>query len=80
MTSIQPYVVTTSRTITSFTVTCDSLTLFETATFRVDSFDSEGNIVIRQYVPITNEQYLAWQNNDNYIINLMASILDYTIN
>ena len=30
-------------------------------------------------IPITNQQYLEWNNNDEYIINLMATILGYTL-
>lgn len=76
---IQPYTQTTTQVITSFNVSCRSLDLFNNATFTVDSFDANGNIVNRQVVPITNEQYLAWQNNDTYIIDLMAQILGYTL-
>ena len=54
--------------------------MFENAKFRVDSFDADGNIVDRRYVPITHEQYVAWNNDDSYIVNLMASTLGYNIN
>ena len=79
MNSIKPIITTTVNEITSFTVTCESLELFTSATFRVDSFDSNGNIISRQPIAITTDQYLNWQNNDEYITNLMASILGYTL-
>jgi hypothetical protein len=78
-TPIDPYTKTTTQIVTSFTVNCRSLDLFNNATFSVDSFDANNNLVSRQVVPITNEQYLAWQNNDEYIIQLMATILGYTL-
>ena len=78
-TPIDQYTKTTTQIITSFTVSCRSLDLFNNATFTVDSFDANNNLVSRQVVPITNEQYLAWNNNDDYIIDLMASILGYTL-
>jgi hypothetical protein len=78
-TPIDPFVVTTTNVVTSFTVSCRSLVLFSNATFTVDSFDKNNNLVSRQVVPITNEQYLEWNNNDEYIIALMAQILGYTI-
>jgi hypothetical protein len=53
--------------------------MFDSAKFRVDSFDENGNIVDRRIVPITQEQYLAWNNDDSYIVNLMASTLGYTL-
>ena len=78
-TPIQPYNIQTSQTITSFTVNCRSLDLFNNATFTVDSFDVNSNLVSRQVIPITNDQYTGWNNNDSYIIDLMATSLGYTL-
>ena len=78
-TPIEPYTQTTVLVITSFSVTCRTLTLFVDASFTVDSFDVNSNLVIRQVVPITTEQYYQWNNNDEYIIKLMAEILGYTL-
>ena len=78
-TPIDPFIVTTTNVVTSFTVSCRSLSLFSNATFTVDSFDKNNNLVSRHVVPITNDQYLEWNNNDEYIIALMARILGYTI-
>ena len=78
-TSIQPFVITTTQTITSFSVSCRTLNLFENATFTVDSFDINNTLISRQVVPITNQQYTEWNNNDEYIIILMADKLGYTL-
>jgi hypothetical protein len=78
-TPIQPFVITTSSTVTSFTVACRSLTLFNSATFTVDSFDINNNLISRQIQSITPEQYLQWNNNDEFIVNLMATNLGYVI-
>ena len=80
MNNIEPFVVTTTQTITSFKVSCRSVNLFTDATFIVDSFDIDNNLVSRQVVPINNQQYQEWNNDDDYIINLMATILGYTLN
>ena len=77
--NIQPSVFTTSRTIVSFTVVCENVKLFQDATFRVDSLDAEGNVVNRQYLTMTKEQYLSWNNDDSYVINFVATTLGYTI-
>ena len=77
--NIQPSVFTTSRTIVSFSVTCDTIQLFKNASFRVDSFDADGNVVNRQYLTMTSEQYLSWQNDDSYVINFVATTLGYTL-
>ena len=78
-TNIQPFTITTTQTVTSFTVSCRSLNLFTNATFTVDSFDSNNNLISRQVVPITDQQYSQWNNNDTYIVDLMATILGYTL-
>ena len=77
MSSIQPFVITTSRTVVSFTVICHNINLFNDATFKVDSLDADGNIVNRQYLTMTQEQYLAWNNDDSYVINFVATTLGY---
>ena len=77
--NIQPFIFTTTNTAVSFTVTCQELSLFNNATFRVDSFDVNGNIVNRQFVTLTNEQYLSWNNNDEYVVTLVAAQLGYVI-
>ena len=78
-TPIDPFIITTTNVVTSFTVSCRSLVLFTNATFTVDSFDKDNNLLSRQVVPITTEQYLEWNNNDEFIIDLIAQILGYTI-
>ena len=77
--NIQPFVITTTNTAVSFTVTCQQLSLFNNAMFKVDSFDADGNIANRQFVSLTNEQYLSWNNDDEYIVNLVANQLGYII-
>ena len=79
MNPIEPYVITTTQTVASFTVSCRTLNLFTNASFTVDSFDVNGALISRQVVPITDQQYLEWNNDDNYIIDLMATILGYKL-
>jgi len=78
-TPIQPFPIVSTNVVTSYTVSCRSLILFTSATFTVDSFGVDNNLINRQVIPINQQQYLEWNNNDEYIINLMASILGYTI-
>ena len=78
-TDIQPYSTTTTTVATSFTVTCRALVLFTNATFLVQTFDVNKALINTQIVPITNQQYLEWNNNDEFIINLMATILGFVI-
>lgn len=77
-TPIDPDVIITKKTATSFTVTCRSLELFKTASFLVYLLDDAKNVISSQVINLTTEQYSEWNNNDNYIISLVASILNVT--
>ena len=79
MNNIEPFTKITTQVITSFTVTCRTLNLFENAIFVVDSFNDTNNFVSRDLVTLTNEQYLEWNNNDEYIIKVVAKELGYTL-
>jgi hypothetical protein len=77
--SIQPFDYITTSRVVSFNVTCQSLTLFQTADFRIESFDVNKSLVVINSMSLTQEQYLEWNNNDEYIMNLAATQLGYTI-
>jgi hypothetical protein len=75
---IQPNTITTSRIATSFIIKCRSLELFTSATFIVSLLDVTNNIINSQVITLTTEQYLMWNNNDEYITNLVAGIIGIT--
>jgi hypothetical protein len=77
-TPIVPDEIITTKIATSFTVTCRSLELFTTASFLVYLLDQNGGAISSQIINLTTEQYLAWNNNDEYIINLVANALGVT--
>jgi hypothetical protein len=77
-TPIEPEDIITKRTAVSFTIDCQNLTLFTSASFMVSLQDQNGGIINTQLITLTQEQYLAWNNNDEYIVNLIASILGVT--
>ena len=73
--SINPLVITTSRTATSFSIKCMSLDLFKTASFVVTLFDEKNSVVKTEIVKLTSEQYNEWKNDDTYITNLISNML-----
>jgi len=77
--NIVPYTITTVSNVVSFSVTCRELILFTTAMFIVTSYDINNNQISCVPITLTTEQYLAWNNDDDYILTLIASILGYTI-
>lgn len=77
-TPIEPDQVVTTRIATSFTVSCQSLTLFKSASFIIYLLDADGGIISTSFMSLTQDQYLQWNNNDDYIIGLAAAQLGVT--
>jgi hypothetical protein len=77
LSNIVPYTI--QNVVTSFSVVCAYLDLFNNATFTVRSCDINGNVVKSDNIEITSEEYLQWNNNDEYIIQLMATKLGYIL-
>lgn len=77
-TPIEPDSVVTTRVATSFTVTCQNLILFTSASFLIYLLDANGGIISTSFLNLTQDQYLEWNNNDQYIINLAAAQLGVT--
>ena len=78
-THIEPFSSTTTTVATSFSVSCRSLVLFSGATFTVDLFDAAGGLLNRQVMSMSEEEYLAWQNDDSYVVSLFATKLGFTV-
>ena len=70
---------TVTTTVSSFEVSCVSLNLFQSATFQVTTFDENKKIIGRQNVTLTPEEYQQWNNNDQYIINVVAEKLNFNL-
>ena len=75
--NIQPF--SFVNNVTSFSVTCQNLTLYQSATFQILSYDENNELVQTNYMILSTEEYLAWNNNDDYIKQLAASKLGYTL-
>ena len=79
MNKIEPFTQTVSTTTVSFTVACRNIDLFNSATFSVDTFDIDGNILNRQILTMSTEDYNQWNNNDTYVIQWVAKTLGFTL-
>jgi hypothetical protein len=85
MSSITSNIVPVSNVITvtysGISIACTRLDLFKGASFYATLLDSSGNMVknTTQPVSITQEEYSQWNNDDEYIVNLIATKLGYTI-
>ena len=76
--TVVPSTITTSQTITYFTVKIINLELFSTCTLLVQMYDANNNILNTQIVSLTNAEYMDWMNDDNYIVNFAATRLGLT--
>lgn len=78
-TQIVPKDITTTKTISSFYVNVQSVELFKNVTLNVRTFDNNNNIIDVKYITLEGQDYLNWNNNDQYIIDKVAEILGFTL-
>jgi hypothetical protein len=64
--------------ITELTIKIHTLNFGVDATFTVLLQCEDGNVITRQ-VLVAGDEYQQWQNDDNYIINLIGKKLGITI-
>jgi hypothetical protein len=79
MSSIIPYIQTTTRTITSFNVIVNSITLFSSANLLVSNYDESGQFVNAVNLIMDGNDYAQWGGDDSYVVNWVAIQLGYTL-
>ena len=75
---IVPAQITQVKNVSSFRVTVVSLELFKSVTLNVQFFDEKNVIVDIKTVQISGTDYTNWNNDDNYIINYIATKYGFT--
>jgi len=76
---IEPSTETTTKIITSFTVNVMRLELFESVTVNAMLYGAQGNFLEVKTLTISGQDYLDWNNNDQYLINKVAQLLGFTL-
>jgi len=76
--AIQPFVQTTTKTITQFRLSVQELVLFQSVTIRAELFDADNNFVNVSFVTLTGTDYTSWMNDDTYIVNYVKTSLGFT--
>ena len=79
VTPIQPSTETTTKVITSFTVNVMRLELFQSVTVNAMLYGATGNFLEVKTLTISGQDYLDWNNNDQYLIDKVAQLLGFTI-
>ncbi len=76
---IVPAVITESKTITSFDVRVMSLELFTSVSVMATLYSEGGAYAGVRNFTFEGAEYLAWNNDDQYLINLVAQKLGFTL-
>ena len=76
---IQPATETTTKVITSFTVNVMRLELFQSVTVNAMLYGADGNFIEVKTLTLSGQDYLDWNNNDQYLIDKVAEKLGFTI-
>jgi hypothetical protein len=78
-TAIQPATITEVKTVTKFFVQVVSLELFKSVTVMATLLTAEGNTVSTQTITVEGAEYAAWNNDDQYLVDLVAQKLGFTL-
>jgi hypothetical protein len=76
---IQPSTITTTKTISSFTVNVMRLELFQSVTVNVMLYGPDGNFIDLRTYTLSGNDYNEWDNDDNYLINKVAENLGFKV-
>jgi hypothetical protein len=77
--NVQASIITTVKTITSFNVRVQQLELFKSVSLIVMLFDTDGIVIDTKFMTLEGQDYLAWNNDDQYILNYVANKLNLTL-
>ena len=77
--NVVPHDFTTSTTVTSFSIQNCSIQLFSGASVDAFMYDQNGKLYSMQRVVIDQEEYLQWNNDDTYIVDLVATKLGLVV-
>lgn len=76
---IEPSTEITTKIITSFTVNVMRLELFESVTVNAMLYGINGNFLEVKTLTISGQDYLDWNNDDQYLIDKVAQLLGFTL-
>ena len=78
-TFIEPSTQTVTNIITSFTVTVSDVTLFTCANLTVNLYNADPLLVDTVYMTLSGDDYNNWANDDDYVIQYVATKLGFVI-
>ncbi len=76
---IEPATITETKTVASFDVRVTNLDLFKSVSVLATLKAADGAYCGVRSFTIEGAEYLAWNNDDQYLINLVAQKLGFTL-
>ena len=67
------------KTVASFKIHITGMELFKGVTVVATLFDENGNHVGNRMIEIKDQDYLAWNNDDQYIVDFVARKLGFVL-
>ncbi len=71
--------ITETKTVKYFKIYIVGLELFKSVTLSVSLFDANGAVVGNRNYVVADAEYLAWNNDDQYLVNYVAQKLGFTL-
>jgi hypothetical protein len=75
---VEPYELIRVKTVTSIDMRIIALELFKSVTVSVAMYADDGYVCDNRVLEISGDEYLAWNNNDQYLVNLVCTKLGLT--
>jgi hypothetical protein len=75
---VEPYNLVRTHVITSIDIRIVNLILFKSVTLAVGLYSANGYVCDNRTFEISGDEYLAWNNDDSYLINLVMTKLGVT--
>lgn len=72
---IQPYNLVRQQLVKSVDLRVVNLQLFNSVTVAVCLYNEDGYVCDNRTVDISGDEYLAWKNDDTYLVNLVMTKL-----
>jgi hypothetical protein len=71
--------ITETKTVKYFKIHVVSLEMFNSVTLAVTLFAENGAGVGARTIKVEGDEYMAWQNDDQYLVDLVAQKLGFTL-
>ena len=76
---IEPFTQVVTNIITSFIVDITNIQLFTSANISVSLYNADPNLINIVNLPLVGADYDNWANNDQYIIDYVATKLGFVL-